>query len=255
MKTSKCTSERILVNDFEMYFEVYGSGAPLLILHGFTGSGAGLAAPFKALTKNYQLIIPDLRGHGRSTNPSKRFSFQQAALDIFALLEHLKIDQCNAIGFSGGGCTLLQMVNLKPDIISAMSLVSAAPYFPQKTKELMRQFTVETRSETEWQAMRKIHEHGDAQIKLLWMQAKALAESDEMNFTASKLKSIRAKTLIVQGDRDPIYPLKLTIEMYEHIQNAYLWIVPNAGHVPSSPDFLESFSLYLDHFFNSNKGQ
>lgn len=116
----------------------------------------------------------------------------------------------------------------------------------------MREFSIDSRSEAEWQAMRKIHVHGDEQIKMLWQQAKALGESDEMDFTASKLKNIQAKTLIVQSDRDPIYPLELTIVMYEHIPNSYLWIVPNAGHVPSSPDFLESFVQYVDHFFEKN---
>jgi pimeloyl-ACP methyl ester carboxylesterase len=250
MKDLEQTGKTILLSDFEMYFELHGKGKPLLLLHGFTGSGADLIPLFQPLTQHFQLIIPDLRGHGRSTNPSKQFSFHQVALDLFALLEHLQVDTCSAIGFSGGGCTLLHMANLKPNIITAMILVSAAPYFPQKTKEIMRQFTIETRSEAEWRAMRKIHAHGDEQIKMLWEQARAFSESEEMNFTANKLKAIQAKTLIVQGDRDPIYPLDLAIKMYEHIPNSYLWIVPNAGHVPSTPDFLESFITFVELFLS-----
>jgi pimeloyl-ACP methyl ester carboxylesterase len=68
-------SETISVNGMDMYYEVHGEGRPLLILHGFTGSGAGLAELFNELAKAYQLIIPDLRSHGRSTNPAKQFTF------------------------------------------------------------------------------------------------------------------------------------------------------------------------------------
>ena len=151
----------ISVNDFDMYFEIHGRGSPLLLLHGFTGSGEGLASLFNQLSSTYQLIIPDLRGHGRSTNPSKQFTFHQAALDVFALLQHLGIEQCSAVGFSGGGCTLLQMAYLHPERIKSMALVSAASYFPKKTREIMQQIVIENKTNEEWAVMRQIHVHGD----------------------------------------------------------------------------------------------
>jgi len=232
-----------------MYYEIHGKGSPLLLLHGFTGSGAGLVQGFNQLSSNYQLIIPDLRGHGRSTNPSKKFTFRQAALDISALLEHLNIPKCSAIGFSGGGCTLLQMAYQQPEKIISMAIVSAAPYFPRETREMMKQFSVEDKTEAEWAAMRSIHFHGDEQIQMLWEQAKAFSEShDDMNFTSEVLSQIKAKTLIIQGDRDPLYPIELTIEMYKSITNAYLWIIPNGGHVPISADSIQEFINYLTKF-------
>lgn len=91
------------INGFDLYYEIHGKGFPLLLLHGFTGSGANLLHEFSQLSKDFQLIVPDLRGHGRSTNPSKQFTFKQAALDIVALLDHFHISECFAVGFSGGG--------------------------------------------------------------------------------------------------------------------------------------------------------
>jgi pimeloyl-ACP methyl ester carboxylesterase len=83
--TTTCISGNTLsINGFDMYYQIHGEGYPLLLLHGFTGSGTGLVKEFNQLSSNYQLIIPDLRGHGRSTNPSKKFTFRQVALDIFA---------------------------------------------------------------------------------------------------------------------------------------------------------------------------
>lgn len=243
-------SENVIsVNNFDMYYEIHGEGPPLLMLHGFTGSSAGLVAAFKQLSSDYQLIIPDLRGHGRSTNPSKQFTFKQVSSDLFALLEHLHIKQCAAVGFSGGGCALLHMSYQQPEKITSMVLVSAAPYFPKSTQKLMKQFALEDKTEEQWMAMRNIHIYGDEQIQLLWDQTGAFGESDDdMNFTANMLSKIKSKTLIVQGDRDPIYPIELTIEMYKGMSNAFLWIVPNAGHGPISADLMQEFIFRIRNF-------
>lgn len=240
--------EIISVHGMNMYYEVHGEGEPLLLLHGFTGSGAGLAEIFKDFTESYQLIIPDLRGHGRSTNPSNEYHFYQTALDVFALLDHLKINNCSAVGFSGGGMTLLHMAFQQPDKISSMALVSAAPYFPKSTRDFMKQVTVESHTKEEWEAMRKIHVYGDEQIKMIWKQANAFSGNKDMNFTSEKLSKIKAKTFIVQGDRDPIYPLELTVEMYKGIPNAYLWIIPNGGHgiaVDVVPEFINNLKKFI----------
>lgn len=248
MTTTMSSGKTLSVNGFDLYYEVHGEGAPLLLLHGFTGSGAGLAEIFKDLSKTHQLIIPDLRGHGRSTNPSNEYNFHQTALDIFALLDHLKINNCSAVGFSGGGMTLLHMAYQQPDRIRSMAIVSAAPYFPQSTRDFMKQVTVESHTSEEWEAMRKIHIHGDEQIKMIWQQANAFSENQDMDFTSDKLSKIKAKTLIIQGDRDPIYPLELTVEMYKGIPNSYLWIVPNGGHGPIIGGLIQEFINYLIKF-------
>lgn len=241
----------ISVNGFDMYYEIHGKGVPLLLLHGFTGSGTALIPIFKQLTDKYQLIVPDLRGHGRSTNPSKQFTFKQSAADIFELLTHLNIQSCSAVGFSGGGCTLLHLAYQHPEILKSMTIVSAAPYFSEESRRIMRQYNFKEKTKGEWEAMRSIHFHGDAQIEALWRQASMFSESyDDMNFTKEKLAKIKAKTLIVQGDRDPIYPIDLTIEMYKGMNNAYLWIIPDGGHVPIAGNLIDEFMNYIKRFCN-----
>jgi pimeloyl-ACP methyl ester carboxylesterase len=243
------TGQILSVNKFNMYFEVHGSGSPLLLLHGFTGSGASLLPLFSTLTKTHQLIIPDLRGHGRSTNPSKKFTHYQAALDIFALLENLHITKCSAIGFSAGANILLHMATQQPDRIQTMALVSATPYFPETAREIMRQFTIESKEERDWKAMRGIHQQGDEQIRIIWEQAAAFHKSyKDMNFTPPLLSKIKAKTLIVHGDRDPLYPVDIAFEMFRNIPNSDLWIVPNGEHVPLSNNFIQPFINYIINF-------
>lgn len=236
-------SGSLSINGFEMYYQIIGKGEPLLILHGFTGSGDELVRLFSNLGDKFKLIIPDLRGHGRSTNPSRQFTFKQAALDTIALLEHLNILQCKAIGFSGGGCTLLQMAYIRPSIIRSMVLVSAAPYFTESIQQMMKNYARAEKTEEQWAAMHKIHVHGKEQINLLFDHAASFGEDpNDMNFTPELLSKIKMHTLIVQGDKDTLYPLDLTIELYQSLPNANLWILPNSGHVPINPENIKAFN-------------
>lgn len=223
----------VSIHRMEMYYEIKGEGHPLLLLHGFTGAGSNWSLIFPEPPEGYQLIIPDLRGHGRSTNPSGEFTHRQSALDVLALLDALKIEQFVAIGMSAGAKTLLHMAARQPDRINSMVLVSATPYFPEQARAIMRQMTEENRTEEEWLQMRQWHYHGDEQIRSLWRQGNAFKDSyDDMNFTPADLARITTPTLIVHGDRDPLYPLNIATEMYAALPKAQLWIVPNGGHVP-----------------------
>jgi pimeloyl-ACP methyl ester carboxylesterase len=221
------------VNDIEMYYETRGEGEPLVLLHGGGGIGANWDLIFKEPPQGYRLIIPDLRGHGRSTNPSPRFTFRQLAQDVFGLLDRLGIERFKAIGLSLGAKTLLHVATQQPGRVEAMVLVSATPYFPEPARDMMRQLTAENRSEAEWGQMRQWHTQGDEQIRKLWRQMNALKDSyEDMNFTPPYLSTITARTLIVHGDRDPLYPVHLAMEMYAAIPRSYLWVVPNGGHGP-----------------------
>ena len=242
MKTTSSTGQTLPVNGMEMYYETRGEGEPLVLLHGGGGIGANWDLIFKEPPKGYRLIVPDLRGHGRSTNPSLVFTFQQAALDVYAILDLLGIERCKAIGMSLGAKTLLHMATQQPSRIEAMVLVSAAPYFPEQAREIMRSLSSENRSEAEWQQMRQWHKHGDDQIRALWRMGNAFKDNyTDMNFTPPYLATISARTLIVHGDRDPLYPVNLAVEMYGAIPRSYLWIIPNGGHGPIFGDMAEPF--------------
>lgn len=232
-----------LINGIEMYYEVRGDGEPLLLLHGGGGIGANWDLIFKTPPAGYRLIIPDLRGHGRSTNPAPEFTFRQLAHDVFALLDRLRIDRFQAIGLSLGAKTLLHIATQQPGRVEAMVLVSATPYFPEQARAIMGQLTPDNRSDAEWQQMREWHRHGDEQIRKLWRQMHALKDSyDDMNFTPPYLSTITARTLIVYGDRDPLYPVQMAMEMYSAIPRSYLWVVPNGGHGPIFGEMAGSFA-------------
>jgi pimeloyl-ACP methyl ester carboxylesterase len=238
------------INGMEMYYEVRRTGEPLVLLHGGGGAGVNWNLVFKEVPEGVQLIVPDLRGHGHSTNPSSEFTFRQSALDVFALVDHLKIDRFKAIGVSLGAKTLLHVATQQPKRLDAMVLVSATPYFPEQARAIMRQVRADNRSEAEWQQMREWHKHGDEQIRALWRMSNAFKDSyDDMNFTPPLLSTITARTLIVHGDRDPLYPVKMATELYASIPRSYLWIVPNGGHGPifgkMASQFVETALAFL----------
>jgi pimeloyl-ACP methyl ester carboxylesterase len=120
------------VNGIDMYYETTGQGKPLVLLHGFTSSGAAWASMVPEFAKGYQVIVPDLRGHGRSTNPTKQFTHKQSALDVFALLDALGIEQFKAMGISSGGMTLIHIATQQPARVEAMVLIGATSYFPER---------------------------------------------------------------------------------------------------------------------------
>lgn len=238
------------VNGIDMYYEVHGSGEPLVLLHGFNNSGQAWQSVLQDFARQYRVIVPDLRGHGRSTNPSGEFTHRQSARDVYALLDTLGIKRCRAMGISTGGMTLLHMATSQPDRIDAMVLIGATTYFPAQARAIMLKSTPETLTEQQLARMREIHKHGDDQIRMLRRQFYAFKDShDDMMFTPPLLASIRARTLIVHGDRDAFFPVHIPVQMYESIPTAQLWIIPNGGHVPvfgeQRPEFLRLATKFL----------
>lgn len=237
------------INGMEMYYESYGEGPPLLLLHGFFGSTQTWTDFIPEFVRHYRLIVPDLRGHGRSTNPANRFTHRQAALDVLALLDSLGIDRVKAMGISTGGMTLLHMATSQRARLEAMVLIGATIYFPEQSRAIQRQTTPDS-EEIDWDGLRQRHLRGDDQIRALLTQFHNFHESyDDMNFTAPYLSTIQARTLVVHGDRDRHFPVAIPMEMYTSIPHAYLWIVPNGGHVPirhaQAPAFIETALAFL----------
>jgi pimeloyl-ACP methyl ester carboxylesterase len=184
-----------------------GTGLPLLLLHGFTGAGDDFRHLFDlaALRSDRRVVVPDLLGHGQTGGPMPPLIHRESARSVIELLDNLGIDRCLAIGCSLGGNTLLHVATMAPTRIAAMVVVAATPYFPEQARAVMREQPVS----------RFMAEH-----------------HDDMNFTPPLLATIQAPTLIVNGDRDPLYPVELSIQLYRAIPRSALWIIPEAGHGP-----------------------
>jgi pimeloyl-ACP methyl ester carboxylesterase len=237
------------IDGVQIHYETRGAGEPVILLHGASGSSQDWLASISDLENNFQLIIPDMRGHGRSTNPSPVFRHDEASRDIIGLLDRLGIQAFKGIGVSAGGNVLLHIATKYPDRVRAMVIVSATPYFPEQARAIMRQYPASI-TEKDREVLRGRHPGGDAHVNAVISYGRAFADSyDDMNFTPPYLATIKARTLIVQGDRDPLYPVELSVEMARAIPKSSLWIIPNAGHGPVLgerwADFLKSAITFL----------
>ena len=170
-----------------MYYEEYGVGKPLVLLHGFGGCAQNWH-PFTAkLSERHRLIVVDLRGHGHSTNPENKFTHREAASDVFLLLEKLGVGRFSAMGMSSGGMTLLHMATSQPKRIDSMVLISATSHFPDQARAIMRRASFGTMPQQVQEMYRECAKRGDEQIRQLIAQFNALHENyDDMNFTAQR---------------------------------------------------------------------
>lgn len=224
-------AETAKVNGVELHYTVEGAGEPLLLLHGFGSCSTQLRSITEKLAKHYRLILVDMRGHGQSTNPSGKFTIAQSADDIRALLDVLAIKRVRAVGFSGGGMTLLHLATSAPDRLSKMVLVSATTHIPDKTRARLKSATIETMPPPVLQLYRQCASRGDDQVRSLVGQFRAFGDNyDDMDFKPADLAKIKASTLIIHGDRDELFPVSIPVAMYQSIQGAKLWIVPGGTH-------------------------
>jgi len=223
----------VQIDDIDMYYEEYGVGKPLVLLHGFGGCAQNWHPFTTELSKHYRLFVVDLRGHGFSTNPTNEFTHRQAARDVFRLLERLGVNHFSAMGMSSGGMSLLHMATSQPKRIDSMVLVSATSHFPNQARVIMRNVSFDTMPLEVQQMYRECAKRGDTQIRELIAQFNAFHDNyDDMNFSEHDLSSITARTLVVHGDRDRFFPVEIPVNIYRSLPNSELWIVPGGDHVP-----------------------
>lgn len=226
------TSQTVRANGVDIAYDDTGSGAPLVLIHGF-GDCAAAWEPFTAeFAKHYRVISMELRGHGASGGFDGPFLFEASAGDLLALLDHLGLERVRALGISAGGMTLLHAAVRKPGRIEAMAVIGAAHYFPEQAREVMRgvpeNVPAEVRASFEQCASR-----GPTQAAGLLQRFHELKDNHEdIELLPSELGTIAARTLVVHGDRDVFFPVDIPVAMYGAIPGAQLWIVPGGDHVP-----------------------
>jgi pimeloyl-ACP methyl ester carboxylesterase len=225
----------VSLSDATLHVEERGRGEPLLLLHGLMGTGGDWVHLFDLadLASKYRVVMPDARGHGRSTNPTGAFTFRNCANDVLAVMDALGLETVRAIGVSLGAKTLLHVATIAPKRVRSMVLVSATPRFPDATRATFRATAAASHTDEEWAAMRRLHVQGDAAVEALWrLPGRFASDADDMAFTPEALGAIDARTLIVAGDRDPLYPVELAVELLRGIRGSSLWVIPGGGHNP-----------------------
>jgi len=224
----------IKVRDIDLYYREYGrpDGEPLVLLHGFTGTGQAFDPFLDRLGERYRLIVPDLRGHGRTTNPRGKIVHAELAHDTAAFIDALGIDRAHFCGYSSGGMQLLFLALEQPRLVHSLTLAAATYTFDDHVKTQVRE--VLSSVTPEWiQGLEATHgeTHGaEYAHTILELWAESVFRPRELPFVPGDLGQITCPTLIIHGDRDRFFPVHIPVTMYGAIPRAELCILPRCGH-------------------------
>jgi pimeloyl-ACP methyl ester carboxylesterase len=122
---AKAAGKYAEVNGINLYYEIHGTGRPLVLLHGGLMSGETFGPVLPMLAEKHQVVVPDLQGHGRTADVDRPIDLRLMADDIGALIDHLRLDKPDVVGYSLGGGVALQTAVKHPDKIRRLVLVSA----------------------------------------------------------------------------------------------------------------------------------
>jgi pimeloyl-ACP methyl ester carboxylesterase len=221
---------------FKMYYETYGQGAPLLMLHINGGSMKVFSNQIPFFSQHYQVIAVDTRGHGKSVDTRDSLTFEMMADDFNALLDSLHIDSCYVIGWSDGGISGLLLALRHPEKVKKL-VVSGPNLWPDTTglDPFIFHYLERTADTLRHQPQTPDTKN---QLKIVELDLK------EPHMTLQQLHAIKCPTLVMGGDHDGIPSYHLW-QISQHIPQSYLWIVPNSGH---------SVAIYKKDQFNAVVG-
>jgi pimeloyl-ACP methyl ester carboxylesterase len=235
------------VNGLKMYYEIHGQGKPLVLIHG---GGSTIQTNFDKiiplLAKNRQVIAVELQAHGRTNDRNADLTFEQDANDVATLLRNLHIGKADFFGFSNGGTTTLQIAIRYPQLVDKMILGSALAKrngVPDWFWGFMENATLENMPEQLKVGYKKVAADTNGLQAMHDRDVKRMLNFKDI--PDEQIKSIKAPTLIIIGDRDIITP-EHAIELKRQITNSELAIIPGGhgdyiGEITTiTPDFKES---------------
>jgi pimeloyl-ACP methyl ester carboxylesterase len=230
------------IRGFKMYAEVYGTGKPLLIIHGNGGSINNFIYQIPYFSKKYKVIIADSRAQGKSIDKGDSLTYEMMADDYAALLDAMKIDSAYVIGWSDGGINGLLLAIRHPEKVKMLA-ATGANLVPDTTAVPQQIWDMVMPALTELKNKPNKNDGEKNQLKLF----KLLAEQPHIPLT--DLQKISCPSLIIGGDHDVIKE-EHTLLIYKNIPKSYLWILPGSGH--STPVvYKDDFNKVVDRFFSN----
>ncbi len=240
------------VNGLRMYYAEHGTpdGPPLLLLHGFTGTGDSWSHQLTAFGAHYRLLVPDLRGHGRTDNPDglEAMNHRQFARDIAGLCHELGVERAAFCGESTGAMLQLTLALEAPDLAGICILAGGTYYYSEDARAIIQPITPDTIDEAGRTYLQATHtalgpDHWRSVIEA-FRNLHRHAHADDFP-EADELQGIAAPVLIVHGDRDRFFPVEVPTQLYRLLPNAELCLLPNTGHGPPEerPDWFNAIVL------------
>jgi len=229
------------IRGIKMYCEIYGSGEPLLLIHGNGGSINAFSNNIPYFAKKYTVIAVDSRSQGKSTDTNDSLSFEMMADDFSVLLDTLHIKSAYVVGWSDGGINALLLAMRHPGKVRKLASTGAnlwpdsTALIPSLWKEMNDQYTASSNKN-----FATSKEKNDWKLFML--------DFVQPHIPLQALQQIKCPSLIIGGDKDLI-PVVHTTLIAQNIPHAVLWIVPNSGHA-TLIEHKDEFNKRVDEFFS-----
>lgn len=263
----------LTIHDALINVETWGTGAPLVLLHGFMGSVRTWDAHLPAFGEQFRVIAPDLLGHGLSEAPAdpERYSMAYCVADLTAILDYYHLDRVHLLGYSMGGRVALSFAVHHPERVASLILESASPGIAdpiERQTRVMADVALAERLEHDslasfvdyWERLplfasqRRLPDYTQASLRSQRMQnsARGLANSLRGLGTGvqlslwDRLVEVAAPTLLITGELDTKF-VKIGQTMAQELPNAQLVVVPGAGHTVHLEQPVAFNRLVLDH--------
>jgi pimeloyl-ACP methyl ester carboxylesterase len=216
--------------DAKLYYEVYGKGDPILMLHGGVYGYIDEFEPFiTKLAETHQVICLATRAHGKSEIGHEPFTYKQRAEDAYNLLKHLKVGKAKVLGFSDGGYSAYKLAALHPEVVERLVVIGAGDM--QKAKREQFNYSEET-------LMKESTEYFKNRKKIMaeptrWDESlKMMNDLYNKDFISSEtLSLIKSPTLIMAGDADGYSNVESIVSASRLVKDAKLSVIPGCGHV------------------------
>lgn len=236
----------VYVPDGRLAVSDRGSGQPVVLLHGGTGTSDYDWGHVRGqLEARHRTITVDLRAHGGSFHDGDDFGMVRFGLDLVHVLRRLGLPRAVLAGFSVGGNTVLKLVARHPGIAAAIVTIGAAARGDaSRVEEIMS---------GPWPHELVALRHAAADRPHYWRHLRGMLANDwarHLDLTEAELARIRCPALVCHGDRDQIQQLDEAVHLYRSLPNARLCVVPGSGHSVQR-ERPELFLAVLEDFLTS----
>jgi pimeloyl-ACP methyl ester carboxylesterase len=219
------------VNGLQLYYEVHGSGRPLVLLHGgLMTIGLNFGPMLKPLAASRQVIAVELQGHGHTADTARPMTIEALAGDVIALLDQLGVAEADLYGFSLGGLVAFEIALSAPARVGKLIAVSADAHRPPG-RESAPLGDDRMPTPADFQEMRDAYEAvAPDPAHFEEFAAKNAAMVHTFPGWTSELRSLQVPAMLIFGDRD-FSPLPDVVEMFELLPDAELAVLPGATHI------------------------
>lgn len=237
--------EYITIQDTQIYFEEYGEGTPLLLLHGGLGSIQVFKDVIPELSKHFKVIAVDSPGHGRSEQ-TDTLSYQLITDYISDMIDQMKLDSVYTMGCSDGAIVSLILAHDRPDkVLKAISdggIVNEKGYKPGII-ESIESINPETMNKGWVDNYKKINPQPEKWKKFVLDTRSMWLDFPYIEDTI--LNNINVPTLVMLGEHDVAITIEHALEMHRTIEGSNIGIIPNAGHCicNTKPEMLSEVAI------------